>query len=87
MCCAQFVSSCSERWPERVCWRIAPSARPIASPVSSAAAIRSGGAITSPSSSPNTMSPGWTPMPAKVTGTLSRARETVVPERGSVPRA
>ena len=86
-CSSQFVSSCSERCPERVCWRIAPSARPIASPVSSAASICAGGAITRPSSSPNTMSPGETSRPAKRTRWLSGARDTVVPERGSVPRA
>ena len=45
------------------------------------------GAISTPSSSPNTMSPGDTWAPPQTTVAPGAARDTVVPERGVVPRA
>ena len=64
-------------------------ARRARSPRRSRARPRSGSAaaISSPSSSPKTMSPGATPTPPQVIVAPRAARDTVVPERGVVPRA
>ena len=81
-------------WSGRAAPRRAPAPRGSparrarsARPVSNAAAMRCVAAISRPSSSPNTMSPGDTSTPPHAIVAPGAARDTVVPERGVVPRA